>query len=166
MTEACLGKFPHMIVTGPRWSLVNTGSGNSLVPSGIKPLPEPMLTQFFVVVWRLWVKRCCFFTSTGYKESVYREETWLIRVFGKIIDYMHMSFFSIFSHATHAVEGEQYFAKPLIVISLLNLTGALHDNVIKWGLRYLFDLRLKTPLSIQLECRWFFRCHRAHYDSP
>ena len=26
------------------WSLVNIGSGNGLVPSGNKPLPEPMLT--------------------------------------------------------------------------------------------------------------------------
>ena len=28
----------------PHWSLVNIGSGNGLVPSGNKPLPEPMLT--------------------------------------------------------------------------------------------------------------------------
>ena len=27
---------------------VNIGSGNGLVPSGNKPLPEPMLTQVFV----------------------------------------------------------------------------------------------------------------------
>ena len=30
--------------TKPHWSLVNIGSGNGLVPSGNKPLPEPMLT--------------------------------------------------------------------------------------------------------------------------
>ena len=30
----------------------NIGSGNGLVPSGNKPLPEPMLTQFFVALWR------------------------------------------------------------------------------------------------------------------
>ena len=30
--------------TTPHWSLVNIGSGNGLVPSGNKPLPEPMLT--------------------------------------------------------------------------------------------------------------------------
>ena len=29
----------------------NIGSGNSLVPSGTKPLPEPMLTQIYVI-WR------------------------------------------------------------------------------------------------------------------
>ena len=28
----------------PHWSLVNIGSGNGLMPSGNKPLPEPMLT--------------------------------------------------------------------------------------------------------------------------
>ena len=38
------------IVTRPyRW-LVNIGLGNGLVPSGNKPLPEPMLTQIFVTV--------------------------------------------------------------------------------------------------------------------
>ena len=31
-----------------RW-LVNIGSGNGLVPSGNKPLPEPMLTQTYVI---------------------------------------------------------------------------------------------------------------------
>ena len=30
--------------TTPHWSLVNIGSSNGLVPSGNKPLPEPMLT--------------------------------------------------------------------------------------------------------------------------
>ena len=31
---------------------VNIGSGDGLVLSGDKPLPEPMLTQFFVTIWR------------------------------------------------------------------------------------------------------------------
>ena len=30
----------------------NIGSGNGLVPSGNKPLPKPMLTQFLVAMWR------------------------------------------------------------------------------------------------------------------
>ena len=30
---------------------VNIGSGNGLVPSGNKPLPEPMLTQIAVAIW-------------------------------------------------------------------------------------------------------------------
>ena len=30
----------------------NIGSGNGLVPSGNKPLPEPMLTQIYVAIWR------------------------------------------------------------------------------------------------------------------
>ena len=37
--------------TIPLWSLVNIGSGNGLVPSGNKPLPEPMLTQIYVTKW-------------------------------------------------------------------------------------------------------------------
>ena len=32
-------------VIGPRWRLVSIGSGNSLVPTGSKPLHEPMLTN-------------------------------------------------------------------------------------------------------------------------
>ena len=31
---------------------VTIGSGNGLVPPGIKPLPEPMLTQIYVTIWR------------------------------------------------------------------------------------------------------------------
>ena len=31
----------------------NIGSDNGLVPSGNEPLPEPLLTQFFVTIWRL-----------------------------------------------------------------------------------------------------------------
>ena len=37
---------------GLHWSSVNIGSGNGLVPSGNKPLPEPMLTHIFVAIWR------------------------------------------------------------------------------------------------------------------
>ena len=37
--------------TRPHWRLLNIGSGNGLVPSGNKPLPEPMLTQSYVTIW-------------------------------------------------------------------------------------------------------------------
>ena len=46
-----LWKCPQVIVTGPHWWYINIGSGNGLVPSGTKPLPEPMLTQFYVGIW-------------------------------------------------------------------------------------------------------------------
>ena len=42
--------YPQMNVTGPFWWLVNIGSGNGLVLSGNKPLPEPMLTQIYVTI--------------------------------------------------------------------------------------------------------------------
>ena len=35
----------------PGNTYVNIGSGNALVPSGIKPLPEPMLTHMYVAIW-------------------------------------------------------------------------------------------------------------------
>ena len=37
---------------GFHWWAVNNGSDNGLVPSGNKSLPEPMLTQIFVAIWR------------------------------------------------------------------------------------------------------------------
>ena len=42
----------QMNVTGPYLWLVNISSGNILVPSGNKPLPEQMLTQICVTIWR------------------------------------------------------------------------------------------------------------------
>ena len=37
-----------MNTKGPDWWQVNLGSGNDVVPSGIKSLPEPPMTQFYV----------------------------------------------------------------------------------------------------------------------
>ena len=39
------------ITTGINSLLVNIGSGNGLVPSGNRPLPDPMLTQIHVLIW-------------------------------------------------------------------------------------------------------------------
>ena len=36
--------------------MVNTDLGNGLVPPGIKPLPEPMLTQIYITKPQ-WVKK-------------------------------------------------------------------------------------------------------------
>ena len=53
--------FEHMLqmkfmimstATGHIWWLVNIGSGNGLVVSGNKPLPEPMLTKCYDAIWR------------------------------------------------------------------------------------------------------------------
>ena len=38
-----------MNTTEPFWKEVDIGSGNGLVLSGSKPLPEPMLTQIYMV---------------------------------------------------------------------------------------------------------------------
>ena len=40
-----LWNCPQVIFNQPHWWSVNTGSGNGLVPSGNKPLPETRLTQ-------------------------------------------------------------------------------------------------------------------------
>ena len=44
---------PSVNATRHRWWLVNTGLGNGLVPLGNKPLPEPILTQICIVIWRI-----------------------------------------------------------------------------------------------------------------
>ena len=44
--EIALG---YLNAKGPHWWLVNIGSGNGLVPSVNKALPEPMLTQKYIV---------------------------------------------------------------------------------------------------------------------
>ena len=46
-----LWNCPQTNVTEPYWWLVNIGSGNGLVQSGNKPLPEPMLTQISLTIW-------------------------------------------------------------------------------------------------------------------
>ena len=51
-----LWSCPNMNVTGLHWWSVNIGSGNGLVLSGNKPLPEPMLTQISVVIWCHWAR--------------------------------------------------------------------------------------------------------------
>ena len=47
-----LWNCPDMNVNWLHWWSVNIGSGNGLVPSGNKPLPESMLTQISDVIWR------------------------------------------------------------------------------------------------------------------
>ena len=46
-----LWNWASVIATRPHWWTVNIGSGNGLVLSGNKRLPEPMLTQIFVTIW-------------------------------------------------------------------------------------------------------------------
>ena len=41
-----------LIMNATGLNIVNTGPGNGLVPSGNKPLPEPMLTRSLVALWR------------------------------------------------------------------------------------------------------------------
>ena len=51
MAEVCLAK---LLSVDSHWTSlikVSVGSGNGLVPSGNKPLPEPMLTQIYVTIW-------------------------------------------------------------------------------------------------------------------
>ena len=41
----------QMNITEPHWWWINIGSDNGLVPSGNKPIHEPMLTQVFIALW-------------------------------------------------------------------------------------------------------------------
>ena len=57
-----LGHFlwncPQVKATRPFWWLINIGSGNGLMPSGNKPLPEPMLSLMSATIWRHWATMC------------------------------------------------------------------------------------------------------------
>ena len=55
MPEVSLWNCSQMNVTGPHSWLVNIGSGNDLLPSGNKPLPEPVLTEIYIAIWHHWV---------------------------------------------------------------------------------------------------------------
>ena len=46
-----LWNCPQMNAPRPYWWWVNIGSDNGLVPSGNKPLPEPILTQIYISKW-------------------------------------------------------------------------------------------------------------------
>ena len=46
-----------MNATEHLWWEINMGSDNGLVPSGTKPLPEPMLMQICVTLWRIYATR-------------------------------------------------------------------------------------------------------------
>ena len=45
--------------TGPYWWYINIASGDGLVPSGNKPLPEALLTKISNMTELKWVKRSC-----------------------------------------------------------------------------------------------------------
>ena len=49
-----LGLVPTRCQSRPHRWLVNIVSGNGLVPSGNKPLPESMLTQIYVAAWHYY----------------------------------------------------------------------------------------------------------------
>ena len=75
-TKECLELFlwncPHMNATRPHWWLVSISLDNGLVPSGTKPLPEPVLTKIFNAI-RHQVMACCLMAP-----SYYLNQCWLI----------------------------------------------------------------------------------------
>ena len=67
MAEVSLVKFFKINITGPyRWK-VNIGPGNGSLPPGVKPLPEPMLTQIYITM-AIWCHN-----SLGHKQFVYNQ---------------------------------------------------------------------------------------------
>ena len=61
--EHSLWNCPEVNATTHQWRLVNTSPGNGLVLSCSKPLPEPMLTQIYVLLW------CCSATMSYYMSN-------------------------------------------------------------------------------------------------
>ena len=78
-----LWNCPDMNVTGPHWWSVNIGAANSLVSSGSKPLPEPMLTLIvspYGVTRPEWLKEWCpkaiFITTCWYVRAKWWKWSW------------------------------------------------------------------------------------------
>ena len=63
-----LSSWSQVNATKPHWWPVNIGSGNGLVPSGTKPLPEPMLTKTYDT-------KCCHQTSILSYLSLYQDDS-------------------------------------------------------------------------------------------
>ena len=53
-----LWNCPHVNAKRPHLWLVNNVSGNGLMLSGIKPLPEPMLTHVYLAIWHHQTTMC------------------------------------------------------------------------------------------------------------
>ena len=67
-SKHCIG----ITARGFRWWKVNIGSGNDLVPSGNKPLPEPRLSKISDALWlaiRQWVNTKCVKVGTKLHQS-------------------------------------------------------------------------------------------------
>ena len=66
---------------------VNIGSGNGLVPSGTKPLPEPMLTQIYFTIHQCWL-----FLGEILWHSPDCKFTWVSRIqYNEVENYTHIS---------------------------------------------------------------------------
>ena len=66
---------------------VNIGSGNGLVPSGTKPLPEPMLTQIYFTIHQCWL-----FLGEILWHSSDCKFTWVSRIqYNEVENYTHIS---------------------------------------------------------------------------
>ena len=61
--------FSQMNATAPHQRGVNIASGNDLVLSGNKPLPELRLTQISVTIWHHWATGL-YRVSTEYAQSI------------------------------------------------------------------------------------------------
>ena len=139
-----------MIVNGVNWWLVSIGSCNGLVPSGNKPLPEPMLTQISVVIWRQYA-------STAYIRNAYRTiNMWLsdFQMWG--LPSRSKWYLSLNEFWTHRRHTKTYFPSAINHISthcVLDTMQTMH-RILSWnGYHHAYiDTSLKfIPMSKELQ---------------
>ena len=109
-----------MNVTGLHWWAVSIGSGNGLVPSGNKPLPEPMLTQI-----------CHHMASLGHNELTH----YGLKTYNGVKFLVINEFFIKKMDLKMSPAKCDIFCSGLIVLSMANKSGIIlgmgSDNV-KW----------------------------------
>ena len=136
-----------MNVTGLQWWSVNIGSCNGLVPSGDKPLPEPMVTQMSYGVTRpQWVK--CHTGPAGRYETMTFPGLILIR---EIIYFMAQSpYYVMFPRQIITLQHGSYSELWIRVILEYYIDNIGYNHVLffhLWGMEYLRRERQHPQLA-------------------
>ena len=94
---------PQNNVIGHNWWWVNIGSGNGLLSSGNKSLPEPILTEFYGAIWRHW--------DTPSKNAHWSTSLHIYWYFGNTVHSHHLQ--KINDQLLQVIVGKHQIRKPI-----------------------------------------------------
>ena len=138
--EHFLWNYPQVNTTRSHWWLINTGSGNGLVPSGNKPLPELILT-----------KLCCHTASLG--------QNVLINTPRASDAYMHQWSGSWLVNSLAPGKLEWHFRYLIFqIISVLDDLGIFCEIALRW-----MSLDLSDDKSTLVQVMAWCRQATSHY---